>query len=152
MVRYLLVGMIVFSSVARPARAEPEPSEPTTEEQDAERKRWTDFKIEALRREKRDLRIGLPATGLAVSILGMAAGSWMLGYGVDGSQPIDTRCEPSSTQDFSFCLARSATGAGGFVIGVSVLGIVRSAIALRRDAKRRRRIKASIRDLQSQMR
>ncbi|MEM9731689.1 MAG: hypothetical protein AAF997_24145 [Myxococcota bacterium] len=152
MVRYLLVGMIVLSSVARPARAEPEPSEPTTEEERAERNRWTDFKIEALRREKRDLRIGISTTGLVVSILGMAAGSWMLGYGVEGSQPLDTRYAGDPSQDSDFYFARSATGVGGLVIGVSVLGIVRSAIAVRRDAKRRRQIKASIRDLQSQRR
>ncbi|MEM7434651.1 MAG: hypothetical protein AAF436_05820, partial [Myxococcota bacterium] len=107
---------------------------------------WTQFRIDALRNEKRQLRIGRSAFVATSSLLGFAAGTWLLAWGVEGETGPRESCEVDST-DLYWCFGRPAPYAGTVVMGLSMFGFVRAAKRLKERVQRKREIRAEIRDL-----
>ena len=149
MVRNLLAGLVLLGAAVASVSAHADTADAAAEE--AERQRWNAWKLEVLRRQKKDLQIGGPAAGIAFSVLGIAAGSWMLSFGAGSPRVSDDSC--AGGDDVwgggleGLCFSGSAPYAGTVLIGISILGLARAGKKLKRRAKRRRQIQASIREL-----
>ncbi|MEM7137894.1 MAG: hypothetical protein AAF500_15015 [Myxococcota bacterium] len=107
---------------------------------------WTQFRIDALQNEKRRLHVGLSAFLVSSSLLGFAAGTWLLAWGVEVETGPRETCAVESTDPYS-CFGRPAPYAGTVVMGLSVFGFVRAAKRLKQRVQRKREIRAEIRDL-----
>ncbi len=105
--------------------------------------RWTQFEIDSLRQEKRDLQIARPAAAVALSTLGFVAGTWMLAFGVESARGPIENCSIGE----QWCFSRPAPYAGTVLIGISLLGLVRAGKRLKQRATRRRQIASRIREL-----
>lgn len=150
--RYLLFSLLLLGSAIGPTSAAAEAPVTVDDGEEAERQRVIEWKLEVLQRQKRDLRLGKPAAGVAFSVLGLAAGTWMLSYAGNSPRVSDDRCIPGNDGTLlgGLCLAGSAPYAGTVMIGISIGGLARTAKELRRRKRRKRRIQASIRELTRQ--
>jgi hypothetical protein len=106
---------------------------------------WVSQEIDWLRQERDGVRLAGPSLGVGFSILGFAAGAWLLAIGVDGAQDGRDPC----SYDGSFCISRPAPYAGTVLMGLSVFGLVRAGKKLRERANRRRNLERQIHHLAS---
>ncbi len=107
---------------------------------------WVSREIDWLREERDDVRLAGPSLGVGFSLLGFAAGAWLLAIGVEGAPDGRDPC----SYDGSFCVSRPAPYAGTVLMGLSVFGLVRAGKKLRQRAQRRRELQTRINDLASQ--
>jgi hypothetical protein len=106
---------------------------------------WVSQEIDWLRQERDGVRLAGPSLGVGFSILGFAAGAWLLAIGVEGVQDGRDPC----SYDGSFCISRPAPYAGTVLMGLSVFGLVRAGQELRQRAQRRRDLQRQIHHLVS---
>lgn len=106
---------------------------------------WTAHERDLLRHERSEVRIVGPSFGVAFSVLGIVAGAWLLAIGVEARQGPVEDCGHVG----SWCLSRPAPYAGTVLMGLSSVGLGRTAKRLRRRAQQRRRLSHKISELAS---
>jgi hypothetical protein len=104
---------------------------------------WARFELDSLRQERSGVRVVGPSFGVAFSVLGLAAGAWLLAIGVEGAQGPRETCSYNDT----WCFSRPAPYAGSALMGLSVFGMARSGKKLSQRAKRRRHLNQRISEL-----
>ena len=104
---------------------------------------WARLELDSLRQERSGVRVVGPSFGIAFSVLGLAAGAWLLAIGVEGAQGPRETCG----YDDTWCFSRPAPYAGSVLMGLSTFGMARSGKRLSERAKRRRHLNRRISEL-----
>jgi hypothetical protein len=104
---------------------------------------WARFELDSLRQERSGVRVVGPSFGIVFSVLGLAAGAWLLAIGVEGAQGPREACSYGE----AWCVSRPAPYAGSALMGLSTFGMARSGKKLSQRAKRRRHLNQRISEL-----
>lgn len=112
-----------------------------------------EWEINRLRRDRKDVRIAGPGIGVALSILGMVFGTWLLSYGMAQTVESSRLYEPpdscsTGSEGEGWCVSRPAPYAGAVLIGINSFTLGQSIKKLRKKRSLRRRYARHIEQLE----